>query len=58
MLIADTHPTCSKLQRAYTYSDTIKHLAVYANFVNNSQKGVWLIMHFDEIIYFNACHML
>ena len=29
--LIDTH---SKLKRAYTYSDTIKHLAVYARFVN------------------------
>ena len=51
-----TMNTRSKRKRAYTYSDT-KHLAVYACFVNNSQKGVWFIMHFDEIIYSNACHM-
>ena len=30
--------TCSKLKRAYTYSDTIKHLAVYARCVNNVRK--------------------
>ena len=50
--------TRGKLKRAYTYSDTMKHLTMYARFVNNSQKGLWLIMHFDEIFYFNSCHML
>ena len=44
-----TRYTRGKLKRAYTYSDTMKHLTMYARFVNNIQKGLWLIMHFDEI---------
>ena len=50
-------PVVNSKERTHN-SDTITNQAVYARFVSNSQKGLWLIMHFDEFNYFNLCHML
>ena len=48
--------TRGKLKRAYTYSDTMKHLTMYARFVNNNQKGLCIYVYSNLLKNWSLVH--